>query len=305
MPTLDPVHLSLDEQVTSLREDAGALMLDDRVLRVGGIDRASWLSGMVTADTKDLRPGQCRYAAFVQVKGKIITDAWIYVRTDDVLVAVHPRSLDVLVPHLEHHIIMEDVEVALLPEARVVSVQGPRAFQRIGTNEESRFPADRLGRGGVDWVVMDENAAREALTSAGVPTVSESAWEIARLEAAVPRFGVDFGEDNYVQEANITSRAVSFSKGCYVGQEVVCRLEMRGHVRRQLVALVIECDEPPPAGTPVVREGTEVGSLTSSARSPAMGRVVALAMLKWDLARAGGFVEVAGRTARIVSRPLP
>jgi folate-binding protein YgfZ len=293
----------LDDQLTALREGAGARELPDRVLAVRGPDRHDWLNGQVTNEVKSLRPGQSRYTAIVQVKGKLLADAWVHARADELLLIVPPDTVDGLLQQFERHIVMEDVTVEPQPSLHVVAVQGPRARGAVGVGHAEVFEADRLGRGGVDWIVGRDAvppALLEAIGRSEVVLVGEAAWEVARLEAGVPRWGVDFGSENYVQEANITARAVSFSKGCYTGQEVVCRLEMRGHVRRQLVSLVLD-GEPPAPGTPV---GGDLGTVTSAAFSPRLGRTVALAMVKWDVATSGGAVDVAGRPAQIVGRPV-
>jgi folate-binding protein YgfZ len=303
MPLLPEPIRTLDEQLAALRDGAGARELPDRVLAVRGPDRLEWLSGQVTNEVKSLRPGQSRYTAIVHVKGKLLADAWVHARADELLLVVPAETVPTLLEQFDRHIIMEDVVVEPLADARVVTVQGRRAKGAVGVGHGDVFDADRIGRGGVDWVISGEQVPPALLESIGggeVVLVGEPAWEIVRLEAAIPRWGVDFDGQNYVQEANLTPRAVSFQKGCYVGQEVVCRLEMRGHVRRQLVSLVLEGDAPAP-GTPV---GADVGTITSAAFSPALGRSVALAMVKWDVATAGGSIEVAGRSAQIVVRPL-
>jgi folate-binding protein YgfZ len=120
----------------------------------------------------------------------------------------------------------------------------------------------------------------------------------------VPRFGVDFDDKTYPQEASLEKAAVSFEKGCYLGQEVVFMLEKRGHVKRRLVSLVVEAAEVPPAGAPVTDEaGAPVGEVTSATRSPTLGTVVALAMLKRVHATPGQSVVVQGARGKVVERP--
>lgn len=304
MVTIPEPSRSLDEQVVALRQAAGVRALGHAVLRVIGSERLTWLNGQVTNDLRNLRAGQSRYTAIVHEKGKLLADAWVHVRSDDVLLVVPPGTERSLLDHFDRHIVMEDVQVEPAVALQVVTVQGPRARAVVGSLTAVRnvFDADRLGRGGVDILLDDGDGevVRRAVEEGTLIAVGEPAWEVARLEAGIPRFGVDFGTDHYVQEAGITARAVSFDKGCYVGQEVVCRLEMRGHVRRQLVSLVLE-GEPPAAGTVV---GDGLGVITSSAYSSFLGGSVAMAMVKWDVARVGGTLDVAGRSARIVARPV-
>jgi folate-binding protein YgfZ len=297
---------TFEDQVAALRERAGAALRPDAVLRLAGADRADWLAGMVTNDTKALARGQSCYTAIVHVKGKFIADAWVHVRADDVLLLVPPRALAPLREHLERYVVMEDVELAVLSDARVVAVQGPAAQAAVGDVWPAAFAADRLGRGGVDLLVerAEELAALgDALSRGRIPVVGEAAWECARIEAGVPRFGADFDTDNFVQEANLQSRAVSTRKGCYVGQEVVCRLEVRGHVRKHLVSLVGDAGALAP-GQRVLVNDADVGVVTSVARSPALGRDVALAMVKADATPVDAVVRAGGCAARVVARPV-
>ncbi len=270
--------MSLADQVRVLREGAGALWLDDRaVITVRGDDRLTWLSGVVTADVRPLTAGRGIYTAMVAVKGKLLGDAFVHAGEDESLRLVVPSAQrDALMVHFERFIVMEDVTLEATNE-RVFTVQGPTAITATEA-WAGRSTADRLGRGGVDVLVAEGSDAPQA---DGVIAVSRAAFDAASTEAGVPRWGVDFGVDNYVQEAAITPRAVSFQKGCYLGQEVVCRLEMRGHVQKQLVALTAS-GVAPVAGAELMAEGKPVGRVTSATPSTTEpGRVSVLAMVKY------------------------
>jgi len=296
--------VTLDEntvlECAALRERAGFKLLDSHaIVRVRGPERLEWLSGMITQECKTLRPGESRYTAAVHEKGKLFGDLFVHAHADELYVVAPAATAKDLSEHFERHIIMEDCEIALDPSLRVVTLQGPESGRFRGS---TGFLADRLGRTGVDFVVdaSGVDAMHAQLQGAGAMPVGEAAWEIARLEAGVFRFGVDFGSENYVQEASITERAVSFNKGCYVGQEVVCRLQMRGHVRRQLVVLVLD-GEPPTPGSSL---DDDAGTITSSCWSPALDKSVAVAMVKWSVANESKRVRVGGREASIVTRPV-
>jgi folate-binding protein YgfZ len=286
-------------EAAALRERAGAMVLSQQaVLKVTGPERLEWLSGMITQECRSMRAGESRYAAAVHEKGKLFGDLHVHAHAEEVFVVAPALTARELCEHFARHIIMEDVEVALAPSLTVVTVQGPDSGRHRGA---TGFVADRLGRGGVDFLCDGgPDAVLSQLAAQGVVTVGEAAWEIARVEAGIPRFGVDFGVENYVQEADITERAVSFNKGCYCGQEVVCRLQMRGHVRRQLVSLVMD-GEPLAAGTAL--DG-DAGSITSSVWSPALEKSVALAMVKWSIAQEATEVTAGGRVATRVKRPV-
>ena len=287
---------SLADQLAALDQGCAVRVSNDRVIAVRGKDRVEWVSGMVTNEVKSVTPGATRYAAIVHEKGKLLADVWILARVDDVLLVAPTETIAALLEHFDKHIIMEDVEVAAT-EDRVVLAAGARSQSVFVPDGARSFATARLARPGVD-LIADEalmSTIRARVEAGDAVAVSDEAWAIVRLEAGMPQWGVDFGAENYVQEADITRRAVSFNKGCYVGQEVVCRLEMRGHVRRQLVTLRIP-GEPVPAGTAV----GETGSVTSSAPSRTPGESVAFAMVKWDVATSALELDVAGRVARVV-----
>ena len=306
MPFSLTVDAPFEVQLASLRAGAGVRALGDRVLVVRGEDRSSWLSGMVTNDIKALAVGDSRYTAIVQVKGKILADAWIVALADALWIVLPAETLGAVRAHLESFVVMEDIELDAPTNVTVLSVQGPAAMpDALRAEGLTVWPADRLGRGGVDVCVTegDRPGVMRAITTMQATVVTDAAWDAARLECGRPAFGVDFGTEHYVQEANLTPRAVSFHKGCYVGQEVVCRLEMRGHVRRQLSPLVVD-GEPPRAGVEVHHGGAAIGTITSSAVCSVPGKSVALAMLKWDAVQEGSAVDVAGHAATVRARPV-
>jgi len=305
---LPPVTAPLTAQVAALREGAGLRALDDlAAVSVRGRDRLTWLNGMVTNDVRSLAPGRGVYAAVVGIKGKVLTDLFAGAREDEVILVMPAARVDEVLAHFDHYIVMEDVFVARR-EGAVVTLQGPKAAS-LAASLAPAAAADRLGRGGLDLLLEDSDARFELLASLAsegrVTPVSDEAWEVARLEAGVAAFGRDFDTNHFVQEAGVTRRAVSFQKGCYLGQEMVCRLEMRGHVQKSLIGLVVEGDAPP-AGEPVMAEGKEVGRVTSAAPSVTLpGRAVALAMVRRATAEAEGPVEVRGARATLTLRPVP
>jgi hypothetical protein len=148
-------------------------------------------------------------------------------------------------------------------------------------------------------IAASEAALHSATTSAGGVVGNEAGREALRQERAVPRFGLDFDATTYPQEAGLEKRAVAFDKGCYLGQEVVCMLELRGHVKRKLVSLAIESSSPPVKGDAVLNAaGEKIGEVTSAALSPSQG-VLALAMVKFASSDAGTELVVGGAKAKV------
>jgi folate-binding protein YgfZ len=289
---------------------------DGATLVVGGKDRLSWLNGLVTCDLVKRATGEAVYGLAVARSGRVISDATVVVdESGSRLLVVLPAGPSArLREHLDHHLVMEDVELSLSTDAfDAWDLHGPRS---AGVLEEARTAGalggtvDRTGIGGaivlapVDVRAEVRAAVERAVARAGGGIGDDAGWKALRLERGVPQFGVDFDERTYPQEASLEKTAVSFDKGCYLGQEVVCMIELRGHVKRKLASLVVESARPPERGTPVHDEsGAAVGEVTSAEVSPTLAKAVALAMVKRAYAEAGRRVLVAGASAEVVERP--
>jgi hypothetical protein len=282
---------TLADQAAALDKSAGVRVRDDLVLaRVTGEDRRSWLNGQITNDVRELKPGDAVYALAVNVRGKVLADLWVVDRGDHLAVLLPASAAAAVQASFEQQIIMEDVDVATDPSSRVVSVQGARAGEAIeaaGAGRYEAYRADELGHGG-RLVVVSERDLADVLgrliagaERVGGGSVDEEAFELARVRAGRPRFGRDFWDQHYPQEAGLKELAVSFNKGCYLGQEVVCTLENRGRLTRQLVRLRSIDDAAPAAGSELRDgEGGNPGQLTSVVTDPDLGRSLALGYAK-------------------------
>jgi folate-binding protein YgfZ len=263
-----------------LESTVGVRGLSDVVLSAQGEDARSWLQGQITNDVARSEPGMATYTLVTTVKGRVLGDAWVLDRGQAGFWLVVPEAAAAGVhDQLERQIIMEDVELTR-PEACVLTAQGPAAGELRAAVSLPAFAVDRLGLGGVDFVCEGEDACgarldaiATAAAAVGGARVSEDEWEAVRVARAVPSYGRDFDAGTYPQEAGL-GRAVSFTKGCYVGQEVVCRLEQRGKVTRRLVCLEVPTE---PAGA-IEAGGEPVGEITSAA--PKAGGWIALGYVK-------------------------
>jgi folate-binding protein YgfZ len=283
---------------------------DLAVLVVTGKDRISWLNGLLTCDLAKRAPGSAVYGLVVERKGHVLADVRVILDEpgERVFLVVPVFTVESLRAHLEHYLVMEDAEVAPATGYEVWSVDGPHAEKAL---EAARAAGgvggtlDRTGLGGAVILAAPDLTREVGAAIAGASTVGDDAgWEALRLERGVPRFGVDFDDKSYPQEAQLEKVAVSFDKGCYLGQEVVCMLEMRGHVKRKLVPVVLDDGAPPPRGAPVTDEtGAPVGEVTSAGTSPTLGKPVAMAMVKRAFAEAGKRLVVAGASGEVVERP--
>ncbi|MCS6798155.1 MAG: hypothetical protein NZ898_06460 [Myxococcota bacterium] len=293
-------------QARTVVTSVGVRQLDDRVVDVRGPDARSWLNGQLTADVRAITPGEVRYALVLHVKGRILSDAWVLDRGESFSLLLPAAAHDAVIERFEQHIIMEDVELSTAPDRRVLTAQGPAA-PSLDLAGAERWPTRRLGSRGVDFIVPADHVAEawtrlcERAGALGGEPLSDPAWELARLRAAVPRFGIDFGPRCYPQEAGLHRGAVSFTKGCYVGQEVVVMLEHRGHASRRLVALSIEGLEPLREDAAITTvDGEPAGEITSSAADPEAGTVRALGYVRRKLLERGEPLRVDGRSAIVV-----
>jgi folate-binding protein YgfZ len=309
MSAASPTPSTPKEAARASRETVLVVPLRDRAaIVVTGKDRTSWLNGLITCELAKRERGQGAYGLLVEKKGRIQTDLFVVPSADpgeETLALAVPASLrDGLVPALDHYLIMEDAELAT-PDLVFFAAHGPRAAE-LRTLAPFAGTVDLLGSGGVVLGAPAADAAAlegrlvEAAAKLGGVVVDDATWDAVRIERGVPRFGAEVDATLYPQEAALETLAVSFSKGCYLGQEVVYMLQERGHVKRKLVPLDLEGDDAPAVGTAVTTpEGETVGEIKSSAIGPSSGKPVAIAMVKWAHGKPGAALRVADRTARV------
>jgi folate-binding protein YgfZ len=268
----------------------------------------------VTNDVKRLRTGEGCYAAIVTAKGKMESDLNIYALPDELLLDFEPGLTANISQRLEKYIVADDVQIVdVAPHYGLLSVQGPKAeaiVQALGVFQEvpvkpfqfvkisdatvgeiylmaqSRISADNA-RGFDLFVPTDSLGAVAdkliaAAKSLGGRACGWEALEMARIEAGIPRFGIDMDESNLPLECGIEARAVSYNKGCYIGQEVINRIHSIGHVNKELRSLRLEDDlkNLPAKGDKLFRDGKEVGYVTSAVKSPALNKNIALGYVR-------------------------
>jgi folate-binding protein YgfZ len=311
---LKHAHANDVSQVEAARRSVLAVREPDtEVIVVSGKDRVSWLNGLLTCDLVKGSATDGRYGLVVVRNGRVLTDAVVLRGSEAALLVIPAKVEDALRAHLDHYLVMEDAEMAPHAPHVVWGLHGPRAAEVLAAAQRSGAAGavlDRTGLGGA--VAVASVAEADAVESAIRVAVDQSdgvvgdaeGWDALRLERGLPRFGVDFDDKMYPQEASLEHVAVSFDKGCYLGQEVVCMLEMRGHVKRKLVPVVIDGEEIPERGDPVTDEaGGAVGEVTSAVASPTLGKAVALALVKRAHTEPGHKLLVGGRHAEVVQRP--
>ncbi|HEU4384818.1 MAG TPA: folate-binding protein [Anaeromyxobacteraceae bacterium] len=260
--------MTLPEKLAAAHDGLAVGPVESRgILRVTGKDRLDYLQRMCTQDLSRLRPGDSAYAAFLTAKGHLVGEGTVLAREEDLLVDVAPQALGATRAHLEKFVIMDDVvledlsgALAVLP---VLGSGGAAAAEPGVTRGASR----RRGAPALDLYLPPDQAAalRVALISRGAVPLEAGDLEVLRIEGGLARFGADMDGDRLPMEAGLTRDAIHFGKGCFIGQEVVLRATVRGHLQKGLVQLAL----PPGAGpgARLLAGGQEVGWVTSAAET--------------------------------------
>ncbi|MBS1886744.1 MAG: folate-binding protein YgfZ [Actinobacteria bacterium] len=311
------VTVELDAQYRQLREECGLLVRERGFVDVVGPDGAEYLQGQLTNDVEALTVGEGQYAALLDRKGHMQADLRVLrVGEEAILLDTEPATHAAVLRHLTMYSIGRDVQVLdANAERAAISLIGPRAVEIAGTPALPEFANTATVIAGVEVVAVGTRdgidlllpaAERErvvgALTDAGAVEVSPEAVEILRVEAGVPRFGAEMDAATMPAEAAIVEDAVSFTKGCYIGQETVARLHYKGKPNRHLRGLRLSGAAAP--GAPLRLGDKEVGTLGGSVVSPALGPI-GLAIVRRE---AGPGAELAvgedGVTAEVVALPF-
>lgn len=324
------VPASYNEAAAEYRvvRDGGAGLIDLSIrgrVEVSGTEAVQFLNGLITNDVKTLKEGAWMPAAFPNVQGRLIASTRVLrLAGDRFLFDTESATHEQILKTLGRFTLAGDFRVTdLTNELALISLQGASASQtlsatlgsaaqvergrviRMGWKEQPLYliRATHTAEDGFDLFVSATEATSlwDALNANGAEAVGFDALDILRVEAGQPRYGIDMDETNVVLEA-VPDDAVSFTKGCYIGQEIIARIHWRGHVAKKLAGLVV--DEPVDAkGMDKVRtlEGKEIGRLTSTIFSPRLDRVVALGYLKYDYLAPGTKVRVLSGEAELAA----
>jgi glycine cleavage system T protein len=320
----------------AVRTGVGLIDLSHRgVLRITGPDRVTFLHNLVTNDIRSLSPGTGCYAAILTPKGRIIADMRVYVLQDALLLDTEPELPEKLSTTLDRYLIADDAVLEnVTGQIGALGVYGPHSSTFVGALfgiellEKEHHVVLCDFRGATLLIVRNEITGEvgydlsapvetlpglwETLYERGgamnIRPVGHHALNTLRIEAGIPRYGVDMGEEVIALEARLEQRAVSFTKGCYIGQEVVARATYRGHVNRLLSGLQVEGETVPSKGDKVFADDREVGHITSAILSPTCNRPVALAYLRREVSDPGSrlsiTVEGTAIPAEVVTLPF-
>ena len=326
--------MSVAEEVLAVRRAAGIFRLTSRaLLEVRGSDRVRFLQGQLTNDIARLDASVpdagCRALALTR-EGRIVADFHVVARPDAIWLETDDAAASAAVARLAKFVIADDVQIVdRSADFARFAIEGPRAPDVAASAVGATLRIERQNVvvaqiGGVEAVIAAwgwsgeaafqifvalehatavESALRDAGRAWQAIVASEAALEVLRIEAGNPRYGAELGEHALPAELHLVDRAISFTKGCYTGQEVVARMQSRGRVGHLLVGVALDCDVLPEAGAPIAAAGVRVGELTSVARSPGVG-AIALGFVRRGFDEPDTALEIEGRGARVVALPF-
>lgn len=299
-------------------------------LAVKGEDRARFLQGMVSNDVLALAPGRGQRALLLNVHGQILADLCVYCEVERFVLDTDADLRGKVLETLGRYIIMDDVTLEPL-ELYALAFQGPRArpllektlhvelpamneYDHFGTNYAGHpvHVVCRSSTGEEGYEVWTDEKGLSPLWGAAcgqAPTYDTlpcgiEALETLRIEAGIAAYGAELAEDTLPLEAGVFD-ALSFTKGCYLGQEIVERARSRGQVNWKLVGVLIAAASPPEAGTKLRADSKEVGEITNACASPTLGRTIALAYVRREFSEPGTLLTLAtGAAAEVTALPF-
>jgi len=316
----------------AVRERAGAADLSARgLVRVTGADRAKYLHSILTNDILALAPGQGCYAALLDVKGRLQADMRLFALDDALLIDLDPTLTAAIVPALTRYIVIYKVKLEEISGERLhLALWGPKSGEWLTTLFGRSLPSlpdyhfvtwewrgapiqvihlSETGEEGAHLLVPSAigapfwNALLECGRPIGAVAVGARALESLRIEAGVPRFGAELDPTRFPAEAGI-EQAVSYTKGCYLGQETTMRIRTQGSVNRRLIGLWLDGPRLPETGAPLFAEGQKVGVITSALDSPTLKRKIALGYVQKGFFTPGTVLTLDDQSRATVT-PLP
>jgi folate-binding protein YgfZ len=311
-------------ELTALVAGCGIYRPNRVLFSITGKDRTRWLNGMVTNNIRDLKPGRGVYSFVLNSQGHILGDLYVFNRGESLIAEIENSQADGLLQILKRYIIMDKVEIELLSgQIAVLGIAGPKAAEALrsaglGRDLEQLEFADLVVNGSRLTLVRQDNpsyatyevwapveqveAVWNVLVSAGAEEAHEQSLEMFRILCGIPKVGQDIRERALPHETG-QERALNYTKGCYIGQEIVERIRARGNVHKTFVGF--EVDGPvPAAGTKVQSAGKDVGELTSIASAPLKQKQLALGFIRREALAAGEPLSAGDATVKPVSLPF-
>jgi len=296
---------------------------------VSGTEAVMFLNGLVTNDMKTLAVDTWMPAVFPSVQGRLLASVRIIHRSDGFLIDTEAATRETVLKLLDRFTMAGDFRVTdLTAETSMISLQGRKASETIGAtlgehaailerqkvlnaqldgdSKVDLIRASHTTEDGFDLFVetKETESVIAKLRAAGASDIGATTFETLRIEAGLPRYGIDMDETNVVTETNLDD-AVSFTKGCYIGQEIIARIKYRGHVAKKLTGVILEHDRAVEKGEKIFcRDDKEIGRVTSSTFSPFVGRMIAMGYIKYDYLEPGTKVKIGANSGEVVQLPF-
>ena len=311
----------------AVRQGVGVLDLSHRGrLRLTGSDRVAYLHRIISNDVEGLSVGEGNYATILTNRGKIIADMKVFVFEDAVGIETNAETMTTLYQELDKYLIADDVNIEDFSDSTgVIGVHGPKSTELLREvygldvehlSEYHNIVHETDGRriicarvnetGEIGYNLCTASESIEWLWDTiltkgrafGVAPVGLTALNSLRIEAGIPRYGAELGDSIFPGEAELEN-AISYEKGCYIGQEIVARMKYRGHPNRLLRGLEITGDTLPHGDSLVFKEDKEIGWITSAVVSPTLGKPVGMVYVRVAFADEGSQVEVGTADSRV------
>ena len=311
----------------AVRQGVGIVDLSHRGrLRLTGSDRAAYLHRIISNDVEGLSVGEGNYATILTNRGKIIADMNMSVFEDSIGIETNAETTSILYQELDKYLIADDVTIEDCTESTsVVGIHGPKSaellqdaygfdvrdlpeYHSLVDEIDGRcivcVRANETGEVGYNLCVASESIEwlwDTILTKGrafGAEPVGLTALNSLRIEAGIPRYGAELGDSVFPGEAEL-ERAISFEKGCYIGQEIVARMKYRGHPNRLLRGFEITSDTPPQSGDRLFDGDKEIGWLTSAVVSPTLGRTIGMGYIRVAFTDEGSQVKIETADSRV------
>jgi folate-binding protein YgfZ len=295
--------------------DGGAGLIDlSRLrgrIRVTGSEAVMFLKGLITNDMNAVAADRWMPAVFPTVQGRLIGAVRILKSNAGFLIDTEAASHDAVLKTISRFTLAGDFHVSdVTAETALLTVQGRRAgeiiSEALGNTDSSPIRATHTAEDGFDLLIDASDRAQvvESLVTAGAQPVSDEVFEVLRIEAGIARHGQDMDETNVVPETNLDD-AISYTKGCYLGQEIIVRIKHRGHVAKKLTGLKFEGEQAVDAGAAIKSEdGKEIGRITSTAFSPKLESTVALGYVRYEFLAPGTSVRVGDVAGTVTELPF-
>lgn len=293
---------SWQEEYDAVRNGNGAGLIDlssRGLVEVAGAEAVMFLNGLITNDVKTLEDESWMTAAFPNVQGRLLAFARVIRRGDKFLFDTEMVTTETILKNLSRFTLAGDFRVTdLSNEINILSVQGANAaeiIRKVFGEDAANVSANRVASINNDFIIKTKNGfdvfvetnsfdeVKTSLLNAGAKFVGEEAFEVLRIESGIPRYGVDVNETTVVLESGV-DEAVSFTKGCYVGQEIIARIHFRGHVAKRLNGLVLQEEGAikPEDKIKTADGAKEIGRITSVTFSPKLNKTIALGYVRYE-----------------------